>query len=65
MVALLPEISLPGLTGEMVADVVRRKGATAGSPDGWGWMEIKVVPVAWYAGMARNLTEIEGIGRLA
>ena len=34
---LLPEVSLPVLAGEMLADVVRRKGATAGSLDGWGW----------------------------
>ena len=32
---LLPEVSLPHLTGQMLADVVRRKGATAGSLDGW------------------------------
>ena len=34
---LLPEVSLPRLTGEMLADVVQRKGATAGSLDWWGW----------------------------
>ena len=34
---LLLVISLPQLTGQMLADVVRRKGATAGSLDGWGW----------------------------
>ena len=32
---LLPEVSLPRLTGQMLADVVQRKGATAGSLDGW------------------------------
>ena len=32
---LLPVISLPELTGEMPADVVQRKSATAGSLDGW------------------------------
>ena len=25
----------------MLADVVQRKGATAGSLDGWGWRELK------------------------
>ena len=33
---LLPEVSLPRLTGQVLADVVQRKGATAGSLDGWG-----------------------------
>ena len=37
----LPEVSLPRLTGEMLADVLRRKGATAGSLDGWGWRVFK------------------------
>ena len=30
---LLPEVSLPRLTGQVLADVVQRKGATAGSLD--------------------------------
>ena len=34
---LLPEIHLPRLTGQMLADVVQLKGVTAGSLDGWGW----------------------------
>ena len=34
---LLPEIELPRLTGQMLADVVHRKGAAAGGLDGWGW----------------------------
>ena len=25
------------LTGQMLADIVQRKGVTAGSLDGWGW----------------------------
>ena len=33
---LLPEVSLPRLTGQVLADVVQRKGATAGSLDGSG-----------------------------
>ena len=32
---LLPEVHLPKLTGQMLADVVRRESATAGSLDGW------------------------------
>ena len=42
---LLPEVALPRLTGEMLADVVRRKGAAAGSLDGRGWREFKALPV--------------------
>ena len=52
---LLPEVAVPQLT-EMLADVVHRKSATAGSLDGWGWRELKVLPVAWYDGLARILT---------
>ena len=55
---LIPEISLPELTGETLADVVRRKGATAGSLDGWGWREIKALLVAWYDGLARILANV-------
>ena len=45
---LLPEVHLPRLTGQMLADVVQRKSVTAGSLDGWGWRELKVLPVSWY-----------------
>ena len=37
---LLPEVALPRLTGQVLADVVQRKCAT-GSLDGWGWRELK------------------------
>ena len=59
---LLPEVSLPRLTGQMLADVVRRKGATAGSLDGWGWREFKVLPVSWFDGLARILSCVENSG---
>ena len=59
---LVPEVALHQLTGLMLADVVQRKGATAGSLDGWGWRELKVLPVAWYDGLARILAKVEGIG---
>ena len=51
---LLQEVSLPGLTGEMLAEVVHRKGATAGSLDGWGWREFKALSVSWFDGLARS-----------
>ena len=43
---LVPEVDLPRLTGQVLADVVQRKGATARSLDGWGWRELKVLPVS-------------------
>ena len=52
---LLPEVHLPRLTCQMLADVVQRKGVTAGSLDGWGWRELKVLPLSWYDELARIL----------
>ena len=54
-------VSLPELTCEMLADVVRRKGAAACSLDGWGWKEIKVLSVAWFDGPVRILSKVEEI----
>ena len=56
---LLPEVHLPQLTGQMLADVVQRKGGTAGSLDGWGWRELKVLPVSLYDELARILTKVK------
>ena len=39
-----------------------RNEATAGRLDVWGWREMKVLPVAWFDGLARILTKIEEIG---
>ena len=63
---LLPVAALPELTGEVLAEVVRRKGATAGSLDGWGWkeLELKVLPVPWFDGLARILSKVEETGVL-
>ena len=46
----------------MLADVVQRKGATAGSLDVWVWRELKVLPVSWYDELARILTRVEDFG---
>ena len=51
---ILPEIHLPRLTGQMLA--------TAGSLDGWGWREFKVLPVSWYDQLARILSNVEQVG---
>ena len=53
---------LPRLTGLMLADVVLRKSATAGSLDGWGWRELNVLPVAGYDELARIRTMVEDTG---
>ena len=58
----LTVISLPQLTGEMLADVVRRNGASAGILDGWGRRELKVLPVAWFDGLAGILSKVEEVG---
>ena len=59
---LLPEVHLPRLTGQMLADVVQRKGVTAGSLDGWSWSELKALPLSWYDELARTLTKVEDVG---
>ena len=59
---LLPEVHLPRLTGQMLADVVQHKSATAGSLDGWGWRELKVLPVSWFDELARVLAKFEDFG---
>ena len=62
---LLLEVHLPRLTGQMLADVVHRKGVSAGGLDGWRWRELKVLPVSWFDGLARILTKVEDLGCLA
>ena len=59
---VLPEIHLPRLTGQMLADVVLHKGVSAGSLDGWGWRELKALPVSWFDELARILTKVEDLG---
>ena len=59
---LLPVFELPRLTGQMLADVVLRKSATAGSLDGWRWRELKFLPVSWFDELARILTSVEDTG---
>ena len=59
---ILPEVHLPRLTGQMLADVVLHKGVSAGSLDGWGWRELKALPVSWFDELARILTKVEDLG---
>ena len=37
---VLPQVSLPRLTGGLLFEVVNRKGVIAGGLDGWGWRGI-------------------------
>ena len=59
---LLPEVHLPRLTGQLLADVVHRKGVSAGGLDGWDWREIKVLPLSWFDELARILSKVEDLG---
>ena len=59
---MLPVVDLPRLTGQMLFDVVHRKSATAGSLDGWGWKELKVLPVSWFDELARILPWLKILG---
>ena len=59
---LIPEVHLPRLTGQMLADVVQRKSVTAGSLDGWDSGELKVFPLSWYDELARILTKVDDVG---
>ena len=43
-------------------DVARRKSATAGSLDGRGRRQLKVLPVARFDGLARVLSKVEELG---
>ena len=40
----------------------RRKSASAGSLEGWVWRELKVLPAAWFDGLARILSKVEEVG---
>ena len=59
---ILPEVHLPRLTGQMLSDVVLRKSISAGSLDGWGWRELKALPVSWFDQLACILTKVEDLG---
>ena len=59
---LLPEVHLPPLTGNDLFQVVRGKTATASSLDGWGWRELKSLPVSWFDGLARIFAKVEELG---
>ena len=61
MVAFPPRGCFAAQRGD-AADLVHRKGAAAGSLDGWGWREFKALPVSWFDGLARILSKVEDSG---
>ena len=50
------------MTGDDLLQVFRRKTAAAGSLDGWGWRELKSLPVPWFDGLALILAKVEELG---
>ena len=52
---VLDVFHLPPLTGDVLAGVVQKKKSTAGGLDGWGWRELKALPLPWFNGLARIL----------
>ena len=50
------------MTGDDLLEVVKRKAATAGSLDGWGWRDFKSLPVPWFDRLARILSKVEELG---
>ena len=59
---VLDVIHLPPLTGDVLAEVVQKKKSTAGGLDGWGWKELKVLPLPWFDGLACILRLVEETG---
>ena len=59
---MLDVFHLPPLTGDVLAEVVRKKKSTAGGLDGWGWKELKAFPPPWFDGLARILRLVEETG---
>ena len=55
-------IDLPVLTGEDLHSAVIAKKSTSGGLDGWGWNELKALPLSWYVGLAWILRLVECTG---
>ena len=50
------------LAGGLLFEVVKRKGVTAGSLDGWGWREMKALSLPWFDRLAVILALVEELG---
>ena len=57
-----PYLDLPRITGRDLQEVARAKKSTAGGLDGWGWNEIKALPLPWFSGLAILLNLVETTG---
>ena len=53
---------MPVLTGEDLHSAVLAKKSTSGGLDGWGWNELKALPLSWYVGLAWILRLFEDTG---
>ena len=57
-----PVIDMPVLTGEDLHSTVLAKKSTSGRLDGWGWNELKALPLSWCVGLAWILRLVEDFG---
>ena len=55
-------IDMPVLTGEDLHSAALAKKSSSGGLDGWGWDEIKALPLSWYVGLAWILRLVEDTG---
>ena len=55
-------MELPRIAGRDLQEVARAKKATAGGLDGWGWNEIKALPLPWFSGLAIFSGLVESTG---
>ena len=52
-------IDMPVLTGEDLHGAVLAKISTSGGLEGWGWNDLKALPLSWYDGLAWILRLVE------
>ena len=55
----LGEVDFPPLSGLEPYDTVQHKKPSAGSLDGWGWRDLKDLPVSWFDWLAEILSRVE------
>ena len=55
-------VDLAVLTGEDLHATLLAKKSTSVGLDGWGWTELKGLPLSWYVGLAWVLRLVEDTG---